>query len=502
MVQELVSLFLGAGEPAEQIEKLLDSITDLVQSVRPDGSFAYVNRAWRETLGYSAARMDMLRVFDVIHESSRDKCRDVFQRLLAGDTVPPFETVFVKADGGRVELEGSATCSFEAGRPVMIRAVLRDVSERRRIESRLRAAEERFRKLVEESSDGIFLADSQGLIAYSSPSLERVLGFTPDELHRTSGFDLVHPDDVPAAYEYFGRVRAQPREHLSFHCRARHKDGGWRDLDVVCTNHLDDPAVEAVVVNFRDVTGRRIIEDELRHAQRLESLVVLASGIAHEFNNVLTVILGNIELMKAEVDAASPAAPLLTQLHDAGRRAADLTRQMLAYAGRTPFERQRYDVSSVVREMRPLLEAVAAANVAIEMELESAPAIVDGDPAQLRQAVMNLVANASEAYDGRGGAIVVRTAAMSTTMEFMQSPYIAPAPPPGRYVCVEVSDLGSGIPADLLPRIFEPFFTTKFIGRGLGLAAALGVVRAHQGTVHATSDIGQGTTVRMLFPVA
>src|SRR6185312_7499699 len=168
MVQELVSLFLGAGEPAEQIEKLLDSITDLVQSVRPDGSFAYVNRAWRETLGYSAARMDMLRVFDVIHESSRDKCRDVFQRLLAGDTVPPFETVFVKADGGRVELEGSATCSFEAGRPVMIRAVLRDVSERRRIESRLRAAEERFRKLVEESSDGIFLADSQGLIAYSS----------------------------------------------------------------------------------------------------------------------------------------------------------------------------------------------------------------------------------------------------------------------------------------------------------------------------------------------
>jgi PAS domain S-box-containing protein len=501
MVQELVSLFLGAGEPAEQIEKLLDSITDLVQSVRPDGSFAYVNRAWRETLGYPAARMDTMRVFDVIHESSRDKCRDVFQRLLAGETVPPFETVFVKADSGLVELEGNATCSFEAGRPVMIRAVLRDVSERRRIESRLRAAEERFRKLVEESSDGIFLADAQGLIAYSSPSLERVLGFTPQELQGTSGFELVHPDDVPVAYEYFGRVLAQPREHLSLQCRARHKDGGWRDLDVVCTNHLSDPAVEAVVVNFRDVTERRIIEDQLRHAQRLESLAVLASGIAHEFNNALTVILGNIELLNAEVEPGSSAAPLLTHLHDAGRRAAELTRQMLAYTGRPPFERQRYDVSSVVREMRPLLEAVVAENVAIELDPQSGPALVDGDPAQIRQAVMNLVANASEAYDGRPGTIVLRTTTIDATAEFLQSPYIAPSPLPGRYASVEVRDLGSGIATDMLPRIFEPFFTTKFIGRGLGLAAALGVVRAHQGTVHVTSDVGQGTTVRMLLPV-
>ena len=383
MEQEIASLFLGDGESPEQVEKLLDSITDLVQSVRPDGSFAYVNRAWRETLGYSAARIDRLKVFDVIHESSRDKCRGVFERLLSGQTVPPFETVFVKSDGGLVELEGNASCSFEGGRPVLIRAVLRDVSERRR---------------------------------------------------------------------------------------------------------FDDE--------------RRQIEEQMRHAQKLESLGVLAGGIAHDFNNLLTVIIGSAELAKSHVAPTSPAGPLLTSLETAARRAAELTREMLAYAGRAPIVRETCDVSALVLEMSQLLATVISKRTRLELNLDAAPALVDGDPTQIRQVVMNLITNASESYDDRAGTIHVRTSVMHATADFLQSPYIAHAPQPGSYVCVEVGDAGCGMADEILPRIFDPFFTTKFIGRGLGLAATLGIVRGHRGTIHVTSGLGLGTTVRVLFPLA
>jgi two-component system cell cycle sensor histidine kinase/response regulator CckA len=496
-------------QEADQAETLLDNITDLVQSVRMDGSFAYVNRAWRETFGYSAAQIDTLKVFDIIHASSIDKCRDVFNRLAAGETVPPFETTFVTADGKPVQLEGNAAVSLQGGRPVMIRAVLRDVSARNLIERRLRKSEERFRKLVEASSDAIFLADAQGGITYASPSLNRVLGFSSDELLGTSGFALLHPDDLAAAHEYFCRVLAQPLEHLDFHCRVRHKDGSWRDLDVVCTNHLNDATVEAIVVNFRDVTERRRfdeerrqIEEQLRQTQKLESLGVLAGGIAHDFNNLLTVIIGNGEMARTYLAPDSPGLPLIDSLETAGRRAAELTRQMLAYAGRAPIERETFDISSLVLEMSQLLASVVSKRTPLTLEFGPEPALVDGDPTQIRQVVMNLITNASEAYGDRAGGIHVHTGVMNVTAESLQSRFITLTPPPGRYVCLEVRDAGSGMTDEVLARIFEPFFTTNFIGRGLGLSATLGIVRSHGGTIQVTSSEGAGTTARVWFPLA
>jgi two-component system cell cycle sensor histidine kinase/response regulator CckA len=392
---------------------------------------------------------------------------------------------------------------------VMIRAVLRDVSARKLIERRLRESEERFRKLVEESSDGIFLADAQGGITYASPSLKRVLGFAPDELLGTSGFALLHPDDLAAAQEYFGRVLAQPREHLKVHCRARHKDGSWRHLDVVCTNHLNDSTVEAIVVNFRDETERRRfdeerrqIEEQLRQTQKLESLGVLAGGIAHDFNNLLTVMNGNAEMARAYLTPGSPGDSLIESVETAGRRAAELTRQMLAYAGRTPIARETCDISSLILEMSQLLASVVSKSTPLTLEFSAEPALVDGDPTQIRQVVMNLITNASESYDGRAGGIHVRTSVTHASAASLQSRFITPPPPPGQYVCLEVHDAGSGMSDEVLARIFEPFFTTHFIGRGLGLSATLGIVRGHGGTVQVTSHVGAGTTVRVWLPVA
>jgi signal transduction histidine kinase len=304
-------------------------------------------------------------------------------------------------------------------------------------------------------------------------------------------------------------VLAQPLEHLNFHCRVRHKDGGWRDLDVVCTNHLNDSTVEAVVINFRDVTERRRfeeerrqIEEQLRQTQKLESLGVLAGGIAHDFNNLLTVILGSAEMARTYLAPDSPARPMMESLETAGRRAAELTREMLAYAGRAPIARETCDISSLVLEMSQLLASAVSKSTPLTLELDPEPALVDGDPTQIRQVVMNLITNASEAYGGRAGGIHLHTSVTNATAESLQSRFITPAPPPGKYVCLEVRDAGSGMTDEVQARIFEPFFTTNFIGRDLGLSATLGNVRRHDGTIQVTSRRGTGTTVRVWFPLA
>jgi two-component system cell cycle sensor histidine kinase/response regulator CckA len=263
------------------------------------------------------------------------------------------------------------------------------------------------------------------------------------------------------------------------------------------------------VVNFRDVTERRRfdeerrqIEEQLRQTQKLESLGILAGGIAHDFNNLLTVILGSAEMARTYLAPDSPGRALMDSLETAGRRAADLTREMLAYAGRAPLARETCDLSSLVLEMSQLLASVVSKSTPLTLEFDPEPALVDGDPTQIRQVVMNLITNASEAYGDRGGGIHVSTGVMNATGESLQSRFITQTPPPGRYVCLEVRDAGSGMTDEVLARIFEPFFTTNFIGRGLGLSATLGIVRGHGGTIQITSRVGAGTTVRVWFPLS
>jgi signal transduction histidine kinase len=246
---------------------------------------------------------------------------------------------------------------------------------------------------------------------------------------------------------------------------------------------------------------RLSLEQQVWHAQKLESLGVLAGGIAHDFNNLLTVILGNADMALQLIGAGAPAEPLVAEIRDASNRAADLTRQMLAYSGRGHFEIREVNLNQLVGEIGRLLASSVAKNVRIITDLSEDLPAVRVDSAQIQQIVMNLITNAAESIPSeRDGEVRLTTRAVSCSKNDLRKSFLPETPPPGKFVCIEVSDTGSGMTPEALDRLFEPFFTTKASGRGLGMAATLGIVRGHRGAITVESTPGNGTTIRVLLP--
>ena len=247
---------------------------------------------------------------------------------------------------------------------------------------------------------------------------------------------------------------------------------------------------------------RRKVQVKLLHAQKLESLGVLSGGVAHDFNNLLVGILGNAGLAMQAMPEDSPAREIVRDIETAATRAAELTHQLLAYAGKGPFNMQSVDLSRLVEEMGNLLGSAVSKNARLVYKLEPSLPSIEADGTQVRQVVMNLISNASEAIGNAAGTITVTTGLLDADRAELGDTQLGAQLPEGRYVFLEVSDDGHGMHPATQARIFDPFFTTKFTGRGLGLAAVLGIVRAHRGAIRVTSAPGKGTTMRVLLPGA
>lgn len=361
----------------------------------------------------------------------------------------------------------------------------------------LRESEKKYRSLFENSRDGIYVSSPEGKLKEVNAALTRMLGYAmKGEL---LGVDVaralcVNPEDWRRAVE--------GREH--FHVFAlRRRDG--RELWVEGNSRavLDD---QGGIVGYegilRDVTERRQLEAQVQHAQKLESLGVLAGGIAHDFNNLLMGILGNAGLALMEMPLDSPARDSVEKIETAALRAADLTNQMLAYSGKGKFLVQLIQLARLVEEMTHLLETVISKKTALAFVFAPDLPQVEGDATQLRQVIMNLITNASDALGEGGGTITTRLAVEHSTREYLAETYLDDDLPAGDYVALEVTDTGCGMDAETVSRIFDPFFTTKFAGRGLGLAAVLGIVRGHKGAIKVTSAPGQGSTFKVLLPAA
>jgi signal transduction histidine kinase/CheY-like chemotaxis protein len=258
-----------------------------------------------------------------------------------------------------------------------------------------------------------------------------------------------------------------------------------------------------------DITSRKQAEAErvtmerkLQDTQKLESLGILAGGIAHDFNNLLTGVLGNASLARMDLPDTSPVQPFLKQIENSALRAADLCRQMLAYSGKGRFVVQRVSLSHLVEESVALLQVSISKDATIRMALTNPLPPVKADVTQLRQILMNLVMNASDAIGDRGGVIEIKTGVIEADAAYLATTHLSPVLPGGPYVFLEVKDTGIGMDAETQKRIFDPFFTTKFTGRGLGLAAVLGIVRGHQGALKVTSGPGHGSSFILLLPQA
>ncbi len=247
---------------------------------------------------------------------------------------------------------------------------------------------------------------------------------------------------------------------------------------------------------------RKKLERKMQHAQKLESLGILAGGIAHDFNNLLAGILGNANLASIDLPPDSPALEHIRQIELASKRAADLTKQLLAYSGRGKFVIEALDLSKLVREIGELLKVSISKKIRLIYNLQEPLPLIEADAAQIQQIIMNLITNASEAIGDRSGEICLSTYLCEVDEAFIHDAILSEHVTPGKYVCLEVKDDGVGIAPGQLRQIFDPFYTTKFTGRGLGLAAVLGIVRGHKGTIHVMSEEGKGTTFQVLFPMA
>ena len=261
--------------------------------------------------------------------------------------------------------------------------------------------------------------------------------------------------------------------------------------------------VIGVLGTYEDITERLRTEEALRQAQKMESLGVLAGGVAHDFNNLLVAMLGQTSLALSKLSPDSAARPHVEKAVKAATSAADLTRQLLAYSGGGQFERRPIQLNTLIQDNLHLFEVAIPKNVQLRSNLAVALPLIEGDTSQLQQVIMNLIINAGEAIGERPGVVTVTTRVqMLHTDDARWMKYTGMSLPPGNYVQVDVADSGGGMSADTLARIFDPFFTTKFTGRGLGLAAVLGIVRGHGGGLQVDSDVGHGTTFRLLLPVS
>jgi two-component system cell cycle sensor histidine kinase/response regulator CckA len=396
------------------------------------------------------------------------------------------------------------------GKDVLITTVI-DLSEIRRAEAALRESEQRYRALFDSLNDAVFVTeggpeDHPGRYLQVNDVACRQLGYTREELLRLTPRDITTPQSYADAAE--GRRLLKRDGSVLLESVHVTKDG--RLVPVENNIHLLQFMGKAAALSVsRDITDRRRAEEErlemerrLLHVQKLESLGVLAGGIAHDFNNILVAVLGYADLALAELPSSSPARGSISEIETAAHRAAELCRQMLAYSGRGRFVIEPLRLSDVVSGMVHLLKASVSKHASLDLDLASQLPTMEGDATQIRQVVMNLITNASEAIGDAGGVVSVSTGVMSCSETYLVQTSLGEGLPPGPYVYLEVSDTGCGMDAETIRRIFEPFFSTKFTGRGLGMAAVLGIVRGHKGTIEIHSAVGHGTKFRVLFPVS
>lgn len=447
---------------------------------------------------------------DFVHPLDRERVLGTLDH--AGKTGLPYKMDYriIRPDDQTVWLHSEAVVvKDETGRPQMIRGTTQDVTEQKIIEESLRHRESR-------------LAAAQRIAKVGSWDIPFPSGplWWSDEMYRLTGVDretfvptrdscrpLVFHEDIERASQQVTHC-IRTGESFEQDWRVARPDGKIIWVRVVAHLRRDASGEpEMIVGTAQDITERkeeeaerRRLEEQMQKVQELDSLGVLAGGVAHDFNNLLTPILGYARLAASSVPENSKTRKYLDEVEHAALRAAELCRQILAYAGRGRFIIGPVNLTLLVREMSQLLQATLSPKAKVELDLQEDLPLVNADATQIRQVVMNLLTNASDALVDGPGTISISTGMIDASTSYLAEGYPQSSLPAGPYVFVEVRDTGVGMDAETIRRIFDPFFTTKFTGRGLGLAAALGIIRSHRGVIRVGSEPNKGSVFRILLP--
>lgn len=384
--------------------------------------------------------------------------------------------------------------------------LLIEVNNRKRIEKALKENDKRLNFILDNVNDGIFTLDTKGEFLFVTPSVKELFRFTCHK--ETNNFlQLIYEEDQAAAEALLQKIlRGEiPVARLEYRVRCANKADIWHATTL--TREIDQEGHVVLIGVCKDVTQQKAAEEEkqkleeqVRNAAKLESLGVLAGGIAHDFNNMLTAIMGNCGLARMQVPQTSKAGRHLSNIEKASLKASELCQQLLAYSGKGKFIVQPININQVIRDMMNLLKVSISPKIDISFDMDEQLPAIKADVAQIQQVIMNVITNASEAIGDQPGEIHITTRPIHCDRAYLDNYYMGSSLQEGHFVLMQVRDTGSGMDKETLEKIFDPFFTTKFTGRGLGLAAVLGILRAHDASVKIDSEPGKGTTFSFIFP--
>ncbi|MGD0091049.1 MAG: PAS domain S-box protein [Planctomycetota bacterium] len=501
-----------AEEALRRQAVLIDLSADGIIVRSPEGTIRFWSEGATALYGWPANEA-MGQTTDALLRTQFPQPFEAIMAVLGRSGVWSGDLVHRTRDGRQVTVQSHWVARRDAqGKLVEILESNVDVTRRKQAEEALRESGERLAGIIHSAMDGIITVDESQRVVLFNPAAEKMFR-CPAAAALGAPLGRFIPERFRQAHEghvrRFGETGETTRRMgtLGQVCGLR-ADGEEFPCEAAISQVLVGGQRLFTVV-LRDITERQKAEEERRqlegralHAQKLESLGVLAGGIAHDFNNILQAILGNTELAAYQLASSSPARPYLQNMESACRRAAGLCQQMLAYSGKGRFVVEALGLNDVVRDMTHILEVAISKKAVLKYNLADNLPAIEADANQVRQVFMNLITNASEALGEANGVIAVTTGALEVEQAYLAETYVAENLPAGLYVYAEVADSGCGMKPEVKQRMFEPFFTTKFTGRGLGMAAVLGIMRGHRGAIKVYSEPGKGTAIKVLFPAS
>ena len=482
-------------ENETQYRDLFENAHDLIQSSGPDGSFQYVNRAWRETLGYNEEEIAQMSVLDIVHPDSRIHFREMLERILAGEKIDRIGATFMTKAGKPVIVEGSVKRNIIDGRPVQTQGIFKNVTEHKH-------NEEFIKNVLDTVDEGFIVISRDFRVVSVNKAYCSKLKMTFDDIINRHCYEISHHMLSPC-YESgedcaVQRTFETGEPHTAVHM---HYD---KEGDTVYTEVRSFPLknsrgeiISAIEIH-NDITEKKRLEEQLLHSQKMEAVGTLAGGVAHDFNNILTAIIGYSSLMQMKMAENDPLRPSVNSILASTERAASLTQSLLAFSRKQILAPKHVEMNTIVRRVEKLLERLIGEDIEITQVLHDEPLPIKADTGQIEQIMINLVTNARDAMP-RGGKLTIETGDVELSADFIKAHGYGK---PGKYALLTVTDTGAGMDKKTVKRIFEPFFTTKSTGKGtgLGLAIVYGIVKQHCGYISVYSEPGIGTTFKVYLP--
>jgi PAS domain S-box-containing protein len=476
---------------------VVESSNDAIITKLLDGTITGWNGAAERLFGFTAAEAIGKNINIIVPPDRRDEISNIVERIGRGEPIEVHETSRVRKDGSAVEVSLSISpIRLASGKIVGISKAARDVTESKRTQHALSQEIEERRRIFDTSNDLILVTDTAGNFIQVSPSVTAILGYQPSDMIGHSAVEFIHPEDLEHTRREM-RAARRGQSKRNFETRYVNKEG--KAVALNWTGTWSEPVHRHFFIG-RDLTEKQAAEAQLRHAQKMDAVGQLTGGVAHDFNNILTVITGTIGILEEAVADQPQLAAVAKLIDEAAERGANLTKHLLAFARKQPLQPVELDVNALALEAAKLLHPTLGEHIEITPLLAEDAWTALADPNLLMTAVLNLAINARDAMPN-GGKL-----ALETSNIFLDESYAGmhSEVAPGNYVMIAVSDTGTGISPALLERVFEPFFTTKEVGRGtgLGLSMVFGFVKQSGGHIKIYSEEGHGTSVKIYLPRA